>query len=225
MKDQFGARSGVTAVFMTHAVLNDNTAVCATVTRERKNSPHLQVLRYYLKDMLENNGVAHVPLTLRHFQLLAHLGRAPNYFLFQVIQAGAEFYRSEDEYISKHQSGRRLSSKVRVKMETTVESIPPLPIAAQRTKSHKRPRRSAAMSVRSYAVSSSDEEDDDHIGGPDPDDLDLKKRQKETHLQMWISALGDLSKAEEAKVCCCQVCIRSPIHVCHSTERRRSSST
>ncbi|KAG1783459.1 hypothetical protein EV702DRAFT_1191880 [Suillus placidus] len=43
----------------------------------------------------------HVPVTLKHFRLLARLGKAPNRCLYHEIENGAEFYFSEEDYLSK----------------------------------------------------------------------------------------------------------------------------
>lgn len=64
IKDQFGARSPITAVFMIHAVLNESS----------------QILNCYLDRSPEHNvkdTAEHVPVTLKHFKLLARLGKAP----------------------------------------------------------------------------------------------------------------------------------------------------
>lgn len=64
IKDQFGTRSAITAVFMIHAVLNENS----------------QILNYYFDRSSEHgakNTPEHVPVTLKHFKLLARLGKAP----------------------------------------------------------------------------------------------------------------------------------------------------
>lgn len=64
IKDQFGTRSAITAVFMIHAVLNESS----------------QILSHYLDRALENGAkdtAQHVPVTLKHFKLLARLGKAP----------------------------------------------------------------------------------------------------------------------------------------------------
>jgi hypothetical protein len=64
IKDQFGTRSAITAVFMIHAVLNES----------------LQILNCYLDRSSEQgskNTSQHVPVTLKHFKLLARLGKAP----------------------------------------------------------------------------------------------------------------------------------------------------
>lgn len=63
IKDQFGTRSAITAVFMTHAVLNESS-----------------ILNHYLGRSSEHgtkDTAEHVPVTLKHFKLLARLGKAP----------------------------------------------------------------------------------------------------------------------------------------------------
>ena len=64
IKDQFGTRSAITAAFMIHAVLNES----------------LQILNHYLDRTSEHGSKdtsEHVPITLKHFKLLARLGKAP----------------------------------------------------------------------------------------------------------------------------------------------------
>jgi len=64
IKDQFGPRSAITAVFMIHAVLNESS----------------QILNHYLDRSTEHgtkDTAEHVPVTLKHFKLLARLGKAP----------------------------------------------------------------------------------------------------------------------------------------------------
>jgi len=64
IKDQFGTRSAITAVFMIHGVLNESS----------------QILNHYLDRSPEHgtkDTAEHVPVTLKHFKLLARLGKAP----------------------------------------------------------------------------------------------------------------------------------------------------
>ena len=64
IKDQFGAHSAITAAFMIHAVLNES----------------IQILNHYLDRTSEHGAkdtTEHVPVTLKHFKLLARLGKAP----------------------------------------------------------------------------------------------------------------------------------------------------
>lgn len=42
-----------------------------------------------------------VPTTLKHFKILARLGRTPSMSLYDDIEAGTEFYFSEDDYLSQ----------------------------------------------------------------------------------------------------------------------------
>lgn len=90
IKDQFGTRSAITAVFMIHAVLNENS----------------QILNYYFDRSSEHgakNTSEHVPVTLKHFKLLARLGKAPPWSLFGEIEHGAEFFFSEEDYLTTEQ--------------------------------------------------------------------------------------------------------------------------
>lgn len=184
------------------------------------------MLHYYLMyaDGNETHPVGmHVPITLKHFQILARLGRMPvclsryvsratflntsgsqNSYLYHEIEIGAEFYMDENDYIAKSDA-RILEAKHKVKVEATPNTLlsspspssPTPPPAANRRK--KRPRRSAAATVRSYAVPGSDDEaiaDEDRHFWID----DHEKKCKETNLQLWIKHLGDVLKCETRKV-------------------------
>ena len=163
----------------------------------------------------------HVPVTLKHFQLLARLGRTPvrlssyasctaclntaglqSSFLFHEIEIGAEFYLDENDYIAKNDAARVLEAKHKVKVEaspnTLASSFSPSPASAA-NRGKKRPRRSAAVTVQSYAVPDSDDEgimDEDTCFRID----DQEKKCKDTNLQLWIKHLGDILKSETRKV-------------------------
>ncbi|KAF8195571.1 hypothetical protein BJ912DRAFT_1021259 [Pholiota molesta] len=178
VKTFFGPRSSVTAIFMTHAVINDNCTM----------------LHYYL--MHNESGVPNVrstrvPVTFKHFQLLARLGRTPNFYIWQDIEVGAEFYFDENDY---------LHDTRRVKVELSQSTISSPPASSPHTvtntnRGKKRPRRTAAETVRSYAVPDSDE-DDQHFEASEQDD---QKDPRETSLQLWIKHLGLLLKTETRK--------------------------
>lgn len=188
-KSQFGVKSSVIAVFMTHAVINENS-----------NMLH-HYLMYADGNQMHPVGI-HVPITLKHFKILARLGRMPNSYLYHEIEIGAEFYMDEDDYIAKDDAARILEAKHKVKVEATPNTLPssssPTPApAANRGK--KRPRRSAAVTVRSYAVPGSDDEaiaeEDSYFWIDDQE----KKKCKETNLQLWIKHLSAILKSETRK--------------------------
>ncbi|KAJ7600707.1 hypothetical protein C8J56DRAFT_911057 [Mycena floridula] len=161
IKSSFGARSSVTAVFMTHAVLNNN----------------LDILRFYLADA---QAADHVPVTLKHFELLARLGKAP----------------TKTATISNSDSARQLFGKLKVKTEVPTPSIP-LPEEASTSsqstsKKRKRPRRSAADAVASYVVPNCDSDSDDM-------DYDDHTKKRASDLQLWVKHLGQLLRVEQAK--------------------------
>ncbi|KAG5221335.1 terpene cyclase [Salix suchowensis] len=64
VKTQFGTRSRITAVFLTHAIINDN-------------APDINYFFGYVDAHVPRPEARAVPLTFKHFQLLARLGRAP----------------------------------------------------------------------------------------------------------------------------------------------------
>jgi hypothetical protein len=79
VKTQYGPRSPLVAVFMTHAVINGNGGVSFHIVNLFLMFLRLpQILHYYLDMGLGvNANMAAVPVTLKHFQLLARLGRSP----------------------------------------------------------------------------------------------------------------------------------------------------
>jgi hypothetical protein len=184
IRSQFGRRHIVTATFMNHAVVNDN---------------HM-ILQHYL------SGPLIVPVTLYHFKMLAHMGRAPNYQLFQAIKNGAGFFFSDSDYL-KHPD-------IEVKRETpctetmpsgTVKdssSIEP-PSSSSLTMSsapptRKRLHRSAAATVKSYAYAQSDSDDGTPTLGA-MSDSGRGTRTVESNLQLWIKHLSALQKDEIKK--------------------------
>ena len=106
----------------------------------------------------------------------------------------------EDDYISKNDPAKRLVCKKAVKMELPKAVVPASSPSSSRSPMNgssrpcKRPRRSAAENVRSYAVPDSDED------AVMSDGTEEKKVVKETNLQQWIRHLGELLKDEQRKV-------------------------
>ncbi|KZT12070.1 uncharacterized protein LAESUDRAFT_720047 [Laetiporus sulphureus 93-53] len=192
---QYGPRSAVTAVFMLHAVLNENAFVL---------QPSLYTEQF--------GSSVRVPVTLKHFKMLARLGRTPNSSLFDDIEAGTEFYFSEEDYLSQEEytvvvpsGGKSRSCRVRVKseysnkMEDTSDpwSASPDPStskARSNGRGKKRPRRSVAL-VKTYAIPDSDDEE---ITEGKLDEQ-VKKRRSETNLQRWIKHLAVLLREEQKK--------------------------
>lgn len=183
IKAEFGPRSSVTAVFMTHAIINENSVI--------------------LNDYLLVAGRAQrVPITLKHFQILARLQRAPCNQLYREIESGAEFFLNEDEYIPKSDHARKLYTKVEVKKESSPANIPVSSVTQEHDatsgspRGRKRPRRSTAITVRSYFVPGSD---DEAIAVEDDEDYDMKMKQAEENLRLWVKHLAELLKTEQAK--------------------------
>ncbi|KAF5385682.1 hypothetical protein D9757_005531 [Collybiopsis confluens] len=204
IKNEFGPTNKVTSIFMTHAILNDSTTV----------------LRSYLHDP---SGTP-VPITLKHFELLARVGQNASYTIFAAIQGGAEFYRGEDAYVNdsvdspspKWKAGgyrpRKNSvgishSQAEVVIERSAVAATDLPRAAVSPSAssgggRKRPRRSAAAAAanRSYVEPDSDDED---MEADDAMVVDLPEEKaavrKTDHLQLWVKHLGELQKSEQSK--------------------------
>ena len=114
------------------------------------------------------------------------------------IELGAEFYFNEDDYLSEPARAMRQAAKnSNVKVEPSSLLSPG---AGTSMRGKKRPRRSAAAAVLSYAVPGSD---DEHLNGERFElmrhDTKNKVRQ-ETKLQLWIKHLNLLLKSETKKV-------------------------
>lgn len=133
--------------------------------------------------------------------------------LYDDIEAGAEFYFDENDYLDANKGVVRSSSPSRargrqMKTETSPVSprildTPPGDSSGLGRSSHqsrKRPRRSATM-ARSYVVPDSDDDSIAEAGrGIVLSDL-AKKRRCETNLQRWIKHLSIILKEEQRKVC------------------------
>ncbi|KAF7365217.1 hypothetical protein MVEN_00393300 [Mycena venus] len=213
IKTEFGPSSSITATFLTHAVINGNNSV----------------LTVYL------NSVPPVPITLKHFQALAQLEScSSDYLLYDRIKAGAPFYKTEDDYLAGADAARFLLKKLVGKTKASegkerkevpqtpasphvkTEPVEAAPGSASPHK-RKRPRRSAAAAVNSYAVPDSDDEaiaaEEDkndefaefRLGSLGGGKKKLKVEGKEgkpkvqTDLEAWIQALGELYKEEQRK--------------------------
>ncbi|GJE98319.1 hypothetical protein PsYK624_145460 [Phanerochaete sordida] len=201
----YGLRSAATAVFMIHAVLNTN----------------LMVVQPYVAHDQPDPSAHRVPLTLKHFRLLAHLGRAPPLAMIDDIEHGTEFYASEEDYLAPEELSaapspkwlKKRHSRISIKIRAAPDSAPqgehsaaaaraadaPPQASAQPAK---RPRRSAASAAKRYLVPDSD---DDMI----VDDADrlvveanrpLKRARVETSLQTWIRHLAAVLQEEQRKV-------------------------
>lgn len=184
-------------------------------------TPHVKAYLTYN----EGGTTSHVPITLEHFRILARLGKPINWSMIHDIELGAEFFFSEDDYLNKQPKPK---VKTEVKTEATQLSVPPASASRRASTSKleksspkKRPRRSAAETVRSYAVPDSD--DEDIAGEVDEKDLKVhlnaKKRKVESNLQRWIKELSVLLKEEQRKVCRChQIIISRFPNLCPSSQ-------
>jgi len=170
-----------------------------------------------------------IPVTFKHFKLLARLGRSINPNLFDDIEAGAEFYFSEEDYLSPeelHGSPRKMRkrkhTRIRIRMvseysvkkeETPGPSVIPTasssssaafeatPSSPGPSNPRKRPRRNAASSAKNYVVPDSD---DDEIADENDEMVQcvhahVKQRKEESNLQKWIKHLSVLLKEEQKK--------------------------
>ena len=154
------------------------------------------------------------------------VGNSQPHLLFDEIDYGAEFYFSEEDYLSpeelngtivKHPKPKKRTSRIKIKMvsEYSVKAetspTPSLPeasaeaslsTASSSSGSSRRPRRSAASTI-SYVVPDSDDE----AIADDADEIMhevkviAKKRKVESNLQKWIKHLTALLKDEQRKVC------------------------
>ena len=162
-----------------------------------------------------------VPTTLKQFKILARLGRSPSLGLYDDIEQGCEFYFTEEDYISPEELSGTVQAPTRKtrKSRHAVKSEPsptPGPSTAgpstsasvsrasagssQTASSRKRPRRSVASTVKSYAIPDSDDEDIVVDGEDDTLQRFAKKRKAESNMQQWIKQLTLLFKEEQKKV-------------------------
>lgn len=127
-----------------------------------------------------------------------------SFFLYHDIEAGAEFFFDENDYIL-NDTGKKPRA---IKTEVTSTSFS---TSRSRTKSdassllssrgRKRPRR-AATTIRSYVVPDSD---DDMLDDDEPMEFTAQEHEKrtkteESSLQKWVKHLGNLVKEEQRKV-------------------------
>ncbi|KAG6837627.1 hypothetical protein H0H93_006148 [Arthromyces matolae] len=179
IKQTFGPRNHITAIFMTHAVVNNCN----------------NILDHFLSAFgrLRNSPSANVPITFEHFKLLAHLGRTPNYRLFIEISKGCDFYLDEEDYL------RDETDATRIKIESSPTVLPKAgassePGSPSASRGRKRPRRSATT-IASYAIPDSDDE-----SAPDTKvEVSNKFKTKAINLQKWVYHLGELLKEEVRK--------------------------
>ncbi|GJJ15656.1 hypothetical protein Clacol_009934 [Clathrus columnatus] len=182
--DAYGAKHPVTAVFMTHAIINRND----------------EILKVYLNDELPYS--LHVPVTMKHFHTMAKLGRDPSWLVWHELEH-ADFYMTEDDYIDSSADKANINMSFSMKME---QRTPELDSSAERSiegPRRKRPRRNT-VSAASYHVPDSD---DEAIQEDEPfeyysNKMDRKwkgKGKADSHLQCWIKHLSVLLKEEERK--------------------------
>ncbi|RPD62424.1 hypothetical protein L226DRAFT_332261 [Lentinus tigrinus ALCF2SS1-7] len=204
LQEHYGQYSAVAAVVRLHAVINQNPEIV---------NPHMLIMQRPLPVRLP------APTTLKHFKLLARLGRAPSIWLYDDIETGMEFYFSEEDYLtpeelsgashSKSSVNRSRRARQVVKSETSPTPGPstagPSRLAdsssspASGSSSKKRPRRSVATSVKSYVIPDSDDEDIAVEGEDESLRRFVKKKKAETNMQRWIKQLDVLLKEEQRK--------------------------
>ncbi|KIP08106.1 hypothetical protein PHLGIDRAFT_127240 [Phlebiopsis gigantea 11061_1 CR5-6] len=199
VRQHYGHRSAVTAIFMIHAVINVNPMIVQACT-----SP---------------SGIdGRVPVTLKHFKILAHLGRAAPHALVDDIESGCKFYFSEEDYLNPLElspfplPSKRLRKKKRVKTEKAPSPVgvasfgvagPSTPPQTPSAAPKKRPRRSTASSeAKKYLVPDSDDE----LIVDECDKLVYeancfaRKRRAESELQLWVKHLAALLLTEQRKL-------------------------
>ncbi|KAI0260220.1 hypothetical protein BC834DRAFT_1012888 [Gloeopeniophorella convolvens] len=189
VRDEFGSRHPVTATFMNHAVVNSCHVVCG---------------RY----MQWHDAPDPVPVTLHHFKMLARLGRAPDGLLINAIARGAEFHLTENDYLDNPNievKRETPSAESFISGSTHIQDPSPsirLPSSSVTTSSAprgcKRPRRSAAATVKSYAISESDDERATSSKWKLSRQRD-EKRVVSSNLQLWIKHLSAIQKDETKK--------------------------
>ncbi|KAL1748432.1 hypothetical protein HDZ31DRAFT_60417 [Schizophyllum fasciatum] len=182
VKITFGHRSAIAAILLTHALLNNYTHDI-TLLLPSGDPIYLAMSKRPQPDR--------VPITLEHFQMLARLGRAPHWYLFNEIERGSEFYFSADDYLAPSSPKTGGSSKSRASRRQS------LPTPRTSARPLKRPRRSAAKAVVSYVVPDSDEDEKD--GRENEEGKSTSSKTAEPPLQKWVTHLGELLRAEERK--------------------------
>lgn len=189
---------------------------------------HPSIQAYLPYDDLLN----HVPITLQHFKLLARLGRGTCWSMYRDIEKGAEFYFDASDYLN---SQPKQGVKAEVKVEVNQPAIPSVAsssrrastsrIPAEKSPNKKRPRRSVASGVRSYAVPDSDDEDIADVEEMTSAMQNIAKRRKvETNLQRWIKELSVLLKEENRKVRWCRRCHVGRADIVYSIKKRGRGS-
>ncbi|KAF8733215.1 hypothetical protein AX14_004073 [Amanita brunnescens Koide BX004] len=180
-RKHLGGKNAATAVFMAHAVINGNESL--------------------MSQFLSQGDLpgGYVPVALKHFRILARLGKAPSFKLIRSIEMGARFYRDEFDYLSA--DDRPLKDQIKGEaINITLPSTSCLNVPARSsTKGRKRPRRSAAAAVQSYAVPDSDEDtmSCDKVKGKTA--ILTVGQTKDDHLRLWMSHLNDLLRSEQRK--------------------------
>ncbi|KAH8104584.1 hypothetical protein BXZ70DRAFT_596840 [Cristinia sonorae] len=207
LRTRYGVRSGICAVFFMNAIANGSPSAI-------QNCPTLA----------ETCTDARIPVTLKLFKILARLGRGTVSTLFEDIEAGAEFYFSEEDYLSPEElkgspqksshlkRGKRPRYRIKMVQEYTVktesspdpsvllpfqDAVPEEPLSSS---SRARPRRSVASS-KNYAVPDSDDEAIADVFDEKVQDVSIraKKRKVESNMQKWIKHLTALMKEEEKR--------------------------
>ncbi|KAJ3536966.1 hypothetical protein NM688_g6761 [Phlebia brevispora] len=200
VRTHFGPRSAVTAIFMLHNVIN------GTPMTVQAN------LHHHTENYIPENRV---PVTLRHFKMLARLGRTPPSCLFDDIEAGTEFYFGEEDYLTpeeldgappkplaKKRKRIRIATVTQHAVKTESSPGPSTPGTNDVLDVKLMPRRCAATSPN-YFVPDSD--DDMIVEDGDEDELMqevhaiVRKRKDESNLQKWIKHLSGLLKEEQKK--------------------------
>ncbi|TRM60670.1 hypothetical protein BD626DRAFT_435548 [Schizophyllum amplum] len=182
VKTTFGYRSGAAAICLTHAILNGHSHAISAML------PGMDMLTAPAKRVLPDR----VPITFEHFQMLARLGRAPHCYMFNEIEKGAEFYHSANDYLATDsKSTAKSSSSSRTSSRRQSAPVP------RQKPTLKRPRRSAAKAVVSYAVPDSDEDDKMEGNDDKPVKAEAVKGPEESYLEKWVKNLSDLLRAEE----------------------------
>jgi hypothetical protein len=127
--------------------------------------------------------------------------------MYHDVEAGAEFFFDENDYISTDDSGQK-SRVVQMELTSTSLSTPSRSRAMSdafspfSSRGKKRLRRAVAT-IRSYAVPDSDDDmfDDDSIEYSSQMMHEKKLKIEESSLQKWVKHLTNLLKEEHRKVC------------------------
>jgi hypothetical protein len=155
------------------------------------------------------------PLIVYASSQFKHPSRDQNYQLFRAIRDGAEFFLSDNDYLKypdvevkrETPSAEAVPSSEAIRdsalLSMSIVSTPSAAsiITSSTARTRKRLHRSAAATVKSYALPDSDE-DSSTRGISEASRHKARAHTTDSDMQLWIKHLSALQKDETKKVCC-----------------------